>query len=136
MMDQTFFLEKPLLKDIKPSGFYRRQLEYCASGLTGNIEKYFSDLGQNNAWKGGSGDAWERGPYYLDGLVSLAFLLKNDSIIRSDGCLDQTHNRFIQARRLLRTKAKRRRLAPPCGIESAKDLSRESPRPGIDSADP
>lgn len=79
-MNQTFFLEKPLLKDIKPSGFYLRQLQYCASGLTGNIEKYFSDLGQNNAWKGGSGDAWERGPYYLDGLVSLTFLLKNDPL--------------------------------------------------------
>jgi hypothetical protein len=80
MDNEPFLFKKPLLKNINPSGFYRRQLESCATGLTGNIEDYFADLGPKNAWKCGEGDAWERGPYYLDGLVALSFLLKNDDL--------------------------------------------------------
>jgi hypothetical protein len=80
MNDGLFPLIKPLLKDIKPSGFYLKKLESCASGLTGNIGKYFDDLNENNAWRGGTGEAWERGPYYVDGLISLALLLNNDNL--------------------------------------------------------
>ncbi len=45
-------------------------LEAQASGLTGNVDDFWPDL-SNNAWHGGTGDAWERGPYFLDGLVPL-----------------------------------------------------------------
>ena len=66
---------------VKPSGWLKSQLELQAAGLTGNIDDFWPDL-VNSSWRGGDGEAWERGPYYLDGLVPLAYLLENDSLIR------------------------------------------------------
>jgi hypothetical protein len=62
------------LGSVKPAGWLKAQLEAEASGLTGNLDDFWPDL-LNSSWKGGDGDAWERGPYYLDGLVPLAYLL-------------------------------------------------------------
>ena len=67
------FIRLPL-GSVKPAGWLRAQLEAEASGLTGNLDDFWPDL-LNSSWKGGDGDAWERGPYYLDGLVPLAYLL-------------------------------------------------------------
>lgn len=69
-------------KDILPKGWLRKQLTLQAKGLSGNIAKYFADLSNDSAWLGGSGEAWERGPYYLDGLVPLAFLLNDKELIK------------------------------------------------------
>ena len=65
---------------VKPSGWLKSQLELQAAGLTGNIDDFWPDL-VNSSWRGGDGEAWERGPYFLDGLVPLAYLLDNDSLI-------------------------------------------------------
>jgi len=47
-------------------------------GLTGNAEAvYASDLGTNSGWLGGTGDNWERGPYYYKGLIPLAYELND-----------------------------------------------------------
>jgi uncharacterized protein len=80
---------EPLLKNayirlplgtIKPSGWLKSQLEAQATGLTGNLDDFWPDL-VNSSWRGGNGEAWERGPYFLDGLVPLAYLLNDERLI-------------------------------------------------------
>ena len=71
-------LQPPSLKDISPEGWLKKQLIVQKNGLTGHIEGIWSDLGPNSGWLGGSGESWERGPYYLDGLIPLAYLLQDD----------------------------------------------------------
>jgi uncharacterized protein len=69
------------LTAVKPRGWLRRQLEIQARGLSGHLDEFWPDLGANSAWLGGTGEGWERGPYYLDGLVPLAFLLDDARLI-------------------------------------------------------
>lgn len=75
-------LKKLPQNNIKVKGWLERQLILQAEGLSGNIQKYFPDLSNDSAWLGGTGEAWERGPYYLDGLVPLAFLLNDKELIQ------------------------------------------------------
>jgi hypothetical protein len=51
---------------VQPEGWLKRQLVIQANGLSGHLEEFWPDLGPNSAWLGGSGEGWERGPYYLD----------------------------------------------------------------------
>jgi hypothetical protein len=60
---------------IRPEGFLRRQLQIQANGLGGHLDETWPDVGPASGWLGGSGESWERGPYFLDGLVPLAYLL-------------------------------------------------------------
>ncbi len=80
----------PLLKNayiklplgtVKPDGWLKSQLEAQAAGLTGNADDFWPDL-VNSSWRGGDGEAWERGPYFLDGLVPLAYLLDDEILIQ------------------------------------------------------
>lgn len=76
---QNAYIKLPL-GAVKPDGWLKSQLQIQAAGLTGNLDDFWPDL-VNSSWKGGPGEAWERGPYYLDGLVPLAYLLDDSRLI-------------------------------------------------------
>jgi DUF1680 family protein len=65
---------------VKPRGWLRDQLRVQADGLTGHLEEFWPDLGPRNMWLGGDLEGWERAPYYLDGLVPLAYLLEDERL--------------------------------------------------------
>jgi len=69
------------LTSIEPEGWLRRQLEIQANGLTGHLDEFWPDLEANSGWLGGNGESWERGPYYLDGLLPLAYELHDPRLL-------------------------------------------------------
>ncbi len=63
------------LGTVRPTGWLRDQLQIQANGLSGHLDETWAEVGPNSGWLGGIGESWERGPYFLDGLVPLAYLL-------------------------------------------------------------
>jgi hypothetical protein len=76
------------LGSIRPTGWLRDQLQIQADGLSGHLPEAWPDVGPTSGWLGGSGESWERGPYFLDGLIPLAYLL-------DDARLKATAQRFV-----------------------------------------
>jgi hypothetical protein len=70
------------LGSIRPRGWLLDVLHTQADGLSGHLGEVWPDVGAGSGWLGGSGESWERGPYYLDGLLPLAYLL-DDSRLKS-----------------------------------------------------
>ncbi len=66
---------------VTPKGWLHRQLRIQADGLSGHLDEFWPDVGSNSGWLGGSGESWERGPYFVDGLVPLAYLLQDQRLI-------------------------------------------------------
>jgi uncharacterized protein len=60
---------------VRPTGWLLEQMKIQANGLSGHLDETWPDVGSNSGWLGGTGEDWERGPYFLDGLVPLAYLL-------------------------------------------------------------
>ena len=72
------------LGSIRPEGWLRRQLRIQADGLTGRLDEFWPDIA-DSGWIGGAAEGWERAPYWLDGLVPLAFLLGDAHLISKVG---------------------------------------------------
>lgn len=69
------------LGSIEPQGWLRQQLQIQADGLTGHLDEFWKDVDGTSGWLGGAGESWERGPYFLDGLLPLAYELKSPTLI-------------------------------------------------------
>lgn len=65
---------------IQPRGWLARQLRIQAEGLSGHLDETWDDVGPTSGWLGGTGESWERGPYYLDGLIPLAYILDDHGL--------------------------------------------------------
>ncbi|MEX1239726.1 MAG: beta-L-arabinofuranosidase domain-containing protein [Cyclobacteriaceae bacterium] len=79
-LKQKPYLELPL-GSIKPQGWLLDQLERMRHGLTGNLDEIYPEvMGKRNGWLGGDGDGWERGPYWIDGLLPLAYILDDETL--------------------------------------------------------
>jgi hypothetical protein len=64
---------------IKPSGWLKEQLRVQAAGLSGHLDEFWPDI-KDSAWFGGKAEGWERVPYWIDGLVPLAYLLDDERL--------------------------------------------------------
>jgi len=79
------------LTSIRPKGWLLKQLEIQANGLSGHLDEFWPDVSTESGWLGGNGESWERGPYFLDGLVPLAYALQDERLIaKSKRWLDWT----------------------------------------------
>ncbi|NRF41257.1 beta-L-arabinofuranosidase domain-containing protein [Pedobacter foliorum] len=79
--NQNPYKELPL-GAIKPQGWLREMLVRQKNGATGNLDKLYPIvMNERNGWLGGDGDQWERGPYWIDGLLPLAYLLDDKALI-------------------------------------------------------
>ncbi len=90
--NQSPLIETPFtplpLSVVKADGWLLKQLELQKNGLTGFAEDLYNsseDLGSKSDWLGGTGDSWERVPYYVKGLVALAYTLQDDALIAKAG---------------------------------------------------
>jgi len=81
-LKQNPYIELPL-GTIKPQGWLKEMLVRQKDGATGNLDQLYPlVMGQRNGWLGGDGDQWERGPYWIDGLLPLAYILDDQTLIK------------------------------------------------------
>ena len=75
------YIELPL-GSIRAEGWTREQLLRMRDGMTGHLDEIYTKvMGSRNGWLGGDGDVWERGPYWIDGLLPLAYILDDQALI-------------------------------------------------------
>jgi hypothetical protein len=83
------------LGSIKPAGWLKDQIRIQAAGLSGHLDEFWPDI-KESAWFGGKAEGWERVPYWLDGVVPLAYVL-DDAALKAkvkraiDYILDHQH---------------------------------------------
>lgn len=65
---------------LQPQGWLKKQLQTQADGLNGNLDKVWPDV-RDSKWLGGECEGWERLPYFLDGFIPLAYLLRDEDKI-------------------------------------------------------
>lgn len=70
------------LGSVKAEGWLQEMLLLQKKGATGKLDELYPlVMGNNNGWLGGDGDQWERGPYWIHGLITLAYLLEDEELI-------------------------------------------------------
>lgn len=75
------YIELPL-GSIKPRGWLKEMLLTQKNGSTANLDNLYPlVMGKRNGWLGGDGDQWERGPYWIKGLLPLAYILDDKELI-------------------------------------------------------
>ena len=77
------------VKEVKPEGWLKKQLEIQAQGLSGKLFDIWESVGKYSGWLGGSGENWERGPYFVDGILPLAYLIEDKELY-------ETARRFVR----------------------------------------
>jgi hypothetical protein len=80
-LKETAFVPLPL-GSVRANSWLLRQLEMQRDGLTGHAEQALVELDATSAWRGGDKDNWERSPYYVKGLVALAYTLDDAQLKR------------------------------------------------------
>ena len=74
------YMELPL-GSIRAKGWLLEMLQRQKSGATGQLDALYPQVvGARNGWLGGDGDQWERGPYWIDGLLPLAYILDDRAL--------------------------------------------------------
>jgi hypothetical protein len=68
------------LGSITPLGWLKNQLRLQANGLSGHLDEFWPDI-KDSRWIGGNAEAWERFPYWLDGVIPLAYLINDSNLI-------------------------------------------------------
>jgi hypothetical protein len=77
------------LGSIRPRGWLARQLRIQADGLSGHLDEFWPDVGRSR-WFGGDAEGWERAPYWLDGVIPLAWALDDAGLKKKvAGYVDQ-----------------------------------------------
>lgn len=89
------YAELPL-GSIKAKGWLLKQLENQRDGATGYAEELYpgkDELGSGSDWLGGPGNSWEKVPYYVKGLVALAYTLDDQKLkAKAQKWIDYTLN--------------------------------------------
>lgn len=85
----THYAQLPL-GEIRPNGWLEVQMQSLLDGVTGHLDELYPVVGEDNAWLGGNGDAWERGPYWIDGALPMAYIM-------GDGALKAKALRWIES---------------------------------------
>ncbi|TPE44047.1 beta-L-arabinofuranosidase domain-containing protein [Pontibacter mangrovi] len=79
-LKEKTFIELPL-GSIKPKGWLHEMLVRQKNGASGQLDQLYPQvMGPRNGWLGGDGDQWERGPYWIDGLLPLAYILDDQEL--------------------------------------------------------
>ncbi len=125
LFNRAPLVEKPFtelpLGAIEADGWLKDELGRMAKGMTGKLDQWYPEVcGPRNAWLGGDGDTWERGPYWIDGLYPLARILGDKELIaKSSEWVEWTLNNqredgYIGPREL---KKEDRTMPPPAGAQ-------------------
>ena len=127
------------LGSIKPAGWLKDQLRIQADGLSGHLDEFWPDI-KDSAWFGGKAEGWERVPYWLDGIVPLAYMLDDPALKAKVKKSDRLHPRSPARRRLARARGRQpeaqalRRLAA-CSPSSRRSRNTRR-RPAIRGSSP